>query len=64
VAEFGNGEDALILYCCECGAAHRFAFEGTRGKMARIRVHVRPRLTAAYRKRARGLPMVPREDKP
>lgn len=58
VVELVKGEE-LVNFCCDCGLAHALVFEGTRGKRARIRQHLRPRMTASYRKRAR-LKMVAR----
>ena len=58
VTELVLGEE-FIHVCCDCGANHALVFEGTRGKRAKVRIFLRPKLTAAYRKRAR-LKMVPR----
>ena len=59
VTELVQGE-GFLHYCCSCGECHELVFEGTRGKRARVRLHMRPRKTAAMRKRYR-LPMVPRK---
>ena len=42
-----------LLVCCECSLVHELVFEGVQRKRAVVRMHLRPRLTAAYRKRAR-----------
>ena len=60
VSEFPRGK-GYIVYCCDCGLAHEFVFEGVRGDKARISVRGKPRLTASYRKRAR-LPMTARDN--
>lgn len=53
----------FLHYCCDCGAAHELVFEGVRGQRAKVRLFMRPRLTAAHRKRSR-LKMVPRLPNP
>ena len=59
VSEFTEGEE-FVEFCCDCGLAHAYVFEGLRGNRARIRIHLRPVLTREYRKRTR-LKMVRRK---